>query len=396
MTTQATQQPSSTFAPIDAFRVGRHIDSAGNTSEWTEADLRELAESYDPALREAPICIGHPKGNAPAFGWVGRVQTDGQVLQAVPSQAQPEFQDWVKRGLYKKVSLSIYGRNHPNNPKPGKLYVRHVGFLGAQPPAVAGLADYAFADGGEGSAELHEFGDWTTGVMARITRGLRDWLIGKFGQEEADKALPSWDVQALADEAVRETLPPPQAAGLSYSEGDPPMPGHTSGDPQAAAAADLAAREAALAAGQAKLAADTEALQAREAAATSAARTAQFSEFAEGLVREGRLLPKDKAALVHVLGALPEATVLEFGEGDGAVKAPAVEVLQGFLKTLPVVVDFSERAGPQRKPGAEVDLASAESIQRAALEFQDAEAKAGRTVSIEAAVQHVVDTHQEN
>lgn len=370
--------------PIQVFRAGRHLSAGGQLAEWTAADLQELADSYDPALREAPICIGHPAGNAPAFGWIGKVQTDGSLLEAVPREAQPEFQDWVRRKLFKKVSASIYGRSHPNNPTPGKLYLRHVGFLGAQPPAVAGLADYSFADDEAAAGELFELSDWT---LAQVVRSLRDWLIGKFGQDEAEKALPGWSVQALADDAVREDMrqntPTEAAPGLSYSEGDP-MSG-----------TDLAAREAALAQRETALTAREAAAAAAATAAEQAQRTAQFSEFTDGLVREGRLLPKDKAALVSVMAVLPNAQMLEFGEGDALVKKPATEVLQDFLKSLPKVVDFSERAPAEKKPGATVDVADGVALAKAAQEFMDAEQKAGRQVSLDAAVQHVITTNQE-
>lgn len=388
--TSAAANPTTSVAaalpPIEAFRAGRHLSAGGQLQEWTAADLQELADSYDPALREAPICVGHPKGNAPAFGWIGKVVTDGQVLKALPSTVQPEFRDWVGRKLFKKVSVSIYGREHPGNPVPGKLYLRHVGFLGAAPPAVAGLADYAFADDG---GEVIEFWDWSLQTLAPLVRGLRDWLIGKFGQDEADKALPAYAVQQLGDLAAQDMVTPSAdtaeaddgagakpASNLSYSEGET-MPGTT----------DLAEREAALAAAQAKLAADQAALAEAQRKTAAAARAAEFSDFYDGLVKEGRALPANKAAVVAVLGTLAGCQVLEFDDGGTAVSKPAVDVLKDALKAQPVVVDFSERA-PAGK-GAALDTEDAQSIARAAQEFQDAEAQAGREVSFAAAVAHV-------
>lgn len=384
---QATSQG---LKPIRAFKAGRRTDSAGHVKDWSAADLQELAESYDPQLREAPITIGHPKDNAPAYGWIGSLKTDGQVLDAMPRVAQPEFQDWVGRELFKQISVSIYGREHPNNPTPGRLYLRHVGFLGAQPPAIAGLS-HSFADGDD-AGELLEFTDFTVATTARLFRGLRDWFIGKFGQEEADKALASWDVQALAEDAVRDPNPTaPASCGPCFAEdeGDPSMP-----QQQAASAADLATREAALADAQRKLGEDRAALARREAEMAHGTRMASFSDFAESLVKEGRLLPRDKAALVHVMGALPEATVLEFGDGDGAVKKPAVEVLQSFLKGLPKAVHFGEHAGAASTADDQVDATDAGALAKAAIDFKEAEHKAGRVISIEAAVQHVRDLQE--
>ncbi|OYW21050.1 MAG: hypothetical protein B7Z43_11640, partial [Sphingomonas sp. 12-62-6] len=35
-----------------------------------EADLAATAAAYDPAKFEAPIVVGHPALDAPAYGWV--------------------------------------------------------------------------------------------------------------------------------------------------------------------------------------------------------------------------------------------------------------------------------------------------------------------------------------
>ncbi|MDG6304415.1 peptidase, partial [Glaesserella parasuis] len=81
--------------------------------------------------------------------------------------------------------------------KQGSLYLRHVGFLGAIPPAVKGLRNPVFAEGEEG---VVDFSDWTE---ATLWRRLRDWIIGKHGQEEADKALPDYLVSSIQEDAVR-------------------------------------------------------------------------------------------------------------------------------------------------------------------------------------------------
>ena len=42
--------------------------------------------------------------------------------------------------------LAFTPPDHPSNPVPNAYYLRHVGFLGAQPPAVKGLGEARFAD----------------------------------------------------------------------------------------------------------------------------------------------------------------------------------------------------------------------------------------------------------
>src|SRR3990167_3692661 len=132
---------------IEIFKTGKHTDSNGNTREWTEDDLSKIVNSYNPQVHEAPVVIGHPKDNAPAFGWVETLKKEGGVLYAQVKDLVPEFVDTVRKGLYKKRSISLY----PD------MSLRHIGFLGAVPPAVKGLGDVAFGDSDELRVMNYEF-----------------------------------------------------------------------------------------------------------------------------------------------------------------------------------------------------------------------------------------------
>jgi hypothetical protein len=124
---------------VEIFKSGLHTDSSGNTKLWDESDLDSIAAKYDPQQHEAPVVIGHPKDNSPAYGWVEALQRQGQSLWA-KLRLIPEFVEMVKKGLYKKRSISLYDSHG----------LRHVGFLGAMPPAVKGLKDVQFNETGEG------------------------------------------------------------------------------------------------------------------------------------------------------------------------------------------------------------------------------------------------------
>lgn len=130
---------------VEIFRAGEHTDSAGRTRPWTEADLDKVVTGYDPAKHEAPVVIGHPQNNAPAYGWVEAVRRAGGTLLAKFKQLEPAFKEMVQAGRFKKRSVSFY----PD----GTL--RHVGFLGAVPPAIKGLKDVAFQEE-EGCSEYEE------------------------------------------------------------------------------------------------------------------------------------------------------------------------------------------------------------------------------------------------
>ena len=334
-----------TTKSIPIFRAGVQTAADGSTCEFSAADLQAVVDAYDPALHEAPLCVGHPRDNLPAYGWVKGLEFADGELRAVPDQVDPAFAEMVNAGRFKKRSASFYLPDAPTNPKPGSMYLRHVAFLGAQPPAVKGLRDVQFADAEEG---VVEFGDWQDRSIGSLFRRLREWLISTSGLERADQVLPNWEIQSIEEAAM---TPPAQSAQSTalYAEGDA----------VSITAEDLAAREAALKSERDALDARAAELARRE----NAARLADFADFAEGLVKEGRLLPKDKAALVAVMGVLPEATFIEFGEGDQVVKdKPALQVLREFLAGLPKQVDFTERA-PASK-GAPEQVSNAEIADR--------------------------------
>ncbi|HHA2483914.1 TPA: hypothetical protein ACOEN0_004165, partial [Stenotrophomonas maltophilia] len=126
-------QPAAT---LQIFKAGTHVAEDGRTLTFSEADVQQIADSYDPALHEAPIVVGHPKTDDPAYGWGKTLQAKDGLLVAEPHNVDPAFAELVNNGRFKKISASIFMPDSPGNPTPGKYYLRHIGFLGAQPPAV--------------------------------------------------------------------------------------------------------------------------------------------------------------------------------------------------------------------------------------------------------------------
>lgn len=199
--------------PIHIFRAGIHTPMGGGALEFREADLAATAAAYDPALAEAPLVVGHPVTDAPAYGWVQALRADGGDLVAEPHQVEPAFAEMVQAGRFKKISASFYTPNHPANPKPGAFYLKHVGFLGAAAPAVKGLRGVSFAADDADVVTL-EFAADGAGVspwrmssllydIGGLFRGLRDWMVAKEGLEQADKIMPATAVQRMNDEADR-------------------------------------------------------------------------------------------------------------------------------------------------------------------------------------------------
>ena len=184
---------------IEIFRIGTHTAMSGQTLGFSADDLQGMAQSYDPGVHESPICVGHPKHDGPAYGWVKGLRAEGGALFADLDQVEPQFAELVRDGRYKKISAAFYPPDASTNPVPGKYYLRHVGFLGAQPPSIKGLKPVQFAE----DDQVLEFGDWNDRNIAWALRGLRDWLIAKFGQDEADKALPGYTVDSIQEAAAQ-------------------------------------------------------------------------------------------------------------------------------------------------------------------------------------------------
>ena len=131
---------------VNIFKAGLQTAESGMSREFTVGELDEIVKSYDPLTHEAPIRIGHEDNDkVPAWGWVKSLIRKGEDLYA-KVDFSPLAQDFIKDGLYKKVSASFYSPASKINPHPGKWSLRHVALLGAQPPAVKGLKGFAYEE----------------------------------------------------------------------------------------------------------------------------------------------------------------------------------------------------------------------------------------------------------
>jgi hypothetical protein len=262
------------------FKAGTHTDSNGNTRRWSEKDLDTIVSNYDAEKHEAPVVLGHPAENAPAWGWVEGLKRTGEVLYA-KLKLVPEFMELLKKGLFKKRSISLY----PD------LNLRHVGFLGAMPPAVKGLPDLSFKEGDFISFDLSDSILDSNGKRKEVHL-LKSFIekLKKLLREEFGEELP---------ESVRE-----KEKGLAEKE------------------AQLKRKE--------------------------------ISAFCEALLKEGRVTPAMmKAGLANFLEVVSNIEgTYEFAEEGGSEK-PA-DFIRRFLEALPAAVPFGVHAAfaeeaPERK-----------------------------------------------
>ena len=119
---------------LEIFKAGTHTDSKGRTKTYSENDLDKIVSSYKPGQREAPLVLGHPKDNDPAYGWVEKLFRKGKSLFAKTKDEDPRFLKAVKERRFPKRSVSLTE----------DLRLNHIGFLGAAIPAVDGLAEISF------------------------------------------------------------------------------------------------------------------------------------------------------------------------------------------------------------------------------------------------------------
>lgn len=329
---------------IPVFIGGKQTDNRGREHDG-DALIDKAIATYDPEYHEAPLTIGHPKDNAPSYGWVKALKKvpimikkgkeKVNVLMAKCRQVPEEFKNAVKEGLFKKRSASFY----PD----GRL--RHVGFLGAMPPAVKGLADIKFDDGDNAilftdiDIESADF-SLSSFVLERIGNifsSIREWLIEKDGREEADKILPKWDIERIKDESKRldeERTKQGEDVNMAYSEEDVQV---LLDKQKAEFSKEL----------------DTKIKAVKDAARKEAER--EFAEKKRGdeikdfcgkgiqVGDEVRKIPPAwiKMGLAEFMECLPAEKTVEFSED---VKITPYEWFCNFLEELPKTVEFSEIA----------------------------------------------------
>lgn len=360
--------------PIHIFRVGSHTAMQGQTIAFGEADLAASAAAYDPAKHEAPIVVGHPKADAPAFGWVQSLTADAGGLNAMPRQVDPAFAEAVAAGRYKKVSASFYQPDSPHNPVPGVYYLRHVGFLGAQPPAVKGLNPVQFADDG-GDCVSFEFAEEdVTGIlrrMAGLLRGLRDYFVDKEGLEKADAIIPAWTMDWLQEDAAvaaakTADIPAFQETNMDKNKKPvtlPPAQYGTTEDPRVAE------------------------LERQLASFAEKSRRADAQTAVDKALADGRLTPGQAAGLVDFMARLDADTTVNFGEGDGATTATPSAFMTAFLARLPQQVSFGEVSAPDHDT---IEGLTPQDVAQKALCYQETMRGKGITVTTTDAVTAVI------
>jgi hypothetical protein len=286
---------------IEVFKTGDY----GDNGQYGREDLDKIVANYDANVHQAPVVVGHPEADSPAYGWVEGLRRSGEALEAQLGQVDAGFEDLVKQGRFNKRSVALYsdlgGRG---------LYLRHLGFLGAQPPAVKGLKSVFHDADSKGYVEI----------------------------EKKEEFMEKEELKKTFGEVLREWA---ESVGLAKKKEDPPV--KTFSEAEVKAATEKAAADT-------KAAIEKQFADKQNVEAAKADRKTKIREFVERLKPLGKWVPAfEKAGLIEFMEALPAEQTIEFGEEGKKEKKSAVEIFQKFVEDLPKIVEFGELAA-DRKP----------------------------------------------
>ncbi len=322
---------------IPIFKTGTHTSGSGITRTWTEADIDKIVAKYDPKKHEAPAVIGHPEHDSPAYGWVEALKREGEFMYAKFKNFVPAFIEMVQKGLFKKRSIRV---------DPDGVGLIHVGWLGANPPAVKGLPDVSFQGDKGITIEFGDLGIENSKLETQNSKLNRkeaksmkwfDWLKGKATAEgvtlddapvnfaeTGSKPIP--DIKALVDAQVAKVV---DAKNLEFAEAQRKLDAESS-----------------------RLKAESDRLKKAE----GDRRKAEIASFCEGLCKDGgRLTPAMMKYGIGMETCLESIsgieTTYEFSEGDKKKTQTPFEYMKGFLSSFKKQIEFGEFAGNDKDIG---------------------------------------------
>lgn len=314
---------------IEIFRAGTQVDSEGRTRQINSDFLEDVARNYDPSIHEAPAVIGHPADNSPAYAWTNQLRVRDGILEVKFKDVDPNFEQMVRDGKFKKRSASFYldDKAIPGSRAP---YLRHIGFLGAQPPAVKGLKDIQFNEGESITFDFSE-GETMKDSELSIADQIKQFFVDTFGRKDAPhSSFSEIDRKALIADAVAQTT---ETLTTKFTE-------------QLKQSNTL-----------------IEQLSKKVDAQATAVSKSDFASFIEKLGPAKLPLPM-RAGLVEFMetisGVEGKVTVISFTEEDGKKTekkeefSSPIAFFKNFLESIGPFIEFGERFGGLRPSGSDL------------------------------------------
>lgn len=290
---------------FQVFKAGKYPQG-----EFTQKDVEEIAKNYDPSFCEAPITIDHEQ-TGPAYGWVDKVKTDGDILQVSFKDTPKSFQDDVNAGKYKKVSVELYknleGKGH---------YLKAVSFLGAAIPQVKGLEPVKFMDSESEIFEFEVLEDETETFSQEEIDNLKKQVedlenqIAKFKEKDKQKEQKLETIKSLKDKI--SALTNEVSTFKEKAQGK-------------------------------------EQIEQELNDIKTALKNKEYEDFIEKQINDGKLVPANKDVVLSIFKELDN--VKKFGEDTELVSS-----FKSFIESLPKQIVFDETATNKNKiEGGESD-----------------------------------------
>ena len=397
-----TQHPTIAKTPVaslldgwvEVFKAGPQTDSERKRHVFSVSDLDEMAANH--VLGAAPAVLGHPKHDDPAYAWVAGYQRKDDCLYAKFEDVNPAFAKGVADKSYFNRSLSIF-----KDPVHG-WRVRHVGWLGAVPPAIDGLSTKPVAFAAD-DAQCLEFSApgyslaWGLESVAALLRKLRDNMIAKDGLEAADAALPAYQIdsameaaqqarQAFAAEQAEDAAAAPAAFPRFSLQPEEDLMTITQAQLDAANQAAVDARAEAD-----KVKADFAALNADVLTMRATAQKERIGAQIDKWMAEGKLYAHEGAGLAEYMASLEAVSsgAFTFSQAGGDVQQTPAQFHAAAIEARKPLIALGVRSSDVPE-GDAVDTGDSAAIGAKARDFMASEVAAGRVMNIASAVDHVM------
>lgn len=187
------------------FKDGEH-KTPHPKKVWTADDVGAVfTNSQSLSPDRLPMVVGHPRNDLPVIGYLARKslqmmdEGDRKVIMVddeMDAVFSAEAIEQARKAGYDKISVRI---------KMPEMYIRSIGLV--PEAAVDELNDATFADGEEPDEAFAVFeadaffgtNEYRVPWIGGLFRRLRDAWIERFGKDEADKVLPSYEIDSLMD-----------------------------------------------------------------------------------------------------------------------------------------------------------------------------------------------------
>jgi len=264
--------------------------------EHNAEHLNRLAR--DESFSGVPYVLGHPDTNHPAYGWASefKVSSNGESGNEcgwslfVRGKVHEALRKAIDAGFYKNISVAF---------NKATMLLRHIGFLGAVPPAVDGMQPIKFTPGEELETYKSEF------AAQDGDQKQKGHAMGGFNfNYETD----AWEYR----NAKGEVVDAPEGVSAPAFKPEAPKPAQAAGTGDkdfSAGLADLEKTVATLKADKEKLAADVEAE--RERRKFDAAKA-----FVDTLVKDEKLTPAQAGGMAEFMAALPDDAEMSFADAE--------------------------------------------------------------------------------